>query len=145
MKRMEAPLDMVIGAKFKTNRHGYTTVIDYYNCYTVIVVFENTGNIRSISSTKLRSGQFVDRLVPPKSVIIGEKIQSIKYGVLMIRAIESENIVVLTNSDNKEIRLLLPSVQKMRAKGTEIETQTDESAIPTSLIQFIKGTKNCHR
>ncbi len=142
---METPVDMVIGTKFKTNRHGYATVLDYYNCYTVIVGFENTGNIRSISSTKLRSGQFVDRLVPPKSIIIGEKIQSIKYGVLTIRAIESENIVVLTNSDNKEIRLLLPSVQKMRAKGTDIEIQTGEGAMLTPLIQFIKSNKNDNR
>ncbi|UGA57809.1 hypothetical protein IUZ65_023155 [Vibrio sp. VB16] len=142
---MEAPLDMAIGTKFKTNRHGYATVLYYYNCYTVIVGFENTSNIRSISSTKLRSGQFVDRLVPPKSIIIGEKIQSIKYGVLTIRAIESENIVVLTNSDNKEIRLLLPSVQKMRAKGTDIEIQTGEGAMLTPLIQFIKSNKNGDR
>lgn len=77
--------------------------------------------------------------------MVGKKVRSIKYGVLIIRATESENIIVLTNSDNEEIRLLLPSVQKLKAKGKELEIQTDEGAIPTSLIQFIKSNKNCHR
>ncbi|MDK9759319.1 hypothetical protein KIV40_29280, partial [Vibrio sp. D173a] len=64
---MDAPLDMQIGARFDTKKHGYVTVIEYYNTHTVIVAFENTGNIRAITAAKLRSGQLSDRSVPPQS------------------------------------------------------------------------------
>ncbi|MGF1754371.1 hypothetical protein L4C33_12325, partial [Vibrio makurazakiensis] len=92
---MEAPLDMNIGARFKTIKHGYVTVVEYYNCHTVIVAFENTGNIRSISATKLRTGQLSDRSVTPDSIMVGEQVESVKHGLLTITQVESENIVVL--------------------------------------------------
>ncbi|PML29439.1 hypothetical protein, partial [Vibrio sp. 10N.261.52.A1] len=118
---MEAPHDMNIGAKFKTNRHGYVTVVEYYNTHTVIVAFENTGNIRAISAAKLRTGQLTDRSVAPESIMIGEQVESVKHGILTITQVESENIVVLTNADNEEIRMLLPAVQKMKDKVEDID------------------------
>ncbi|MGO1297967.1 MAG: hypothetical protein ACTMIA_11760, partial [Vibrio sp.] len=65
MKKLDAPHDMNVGARFETKKHGSVTVVEYYNTYTVIVVFENTGNIRATTATKLRSGQVQDRSVPP--------------------------------------------------------------------------------
>ncbi|MDE1254291.1 hypothetical protein L9W76_14115, partial [Vibrio aestuarianus] len=116
MKKMAAPLDMQIGARFETKKHGYVTVVEYYNTHTVIVAFENTGNIRSITAAKLRSGQLTDRSVPPQSLMVGEKVESVKHGLLTITQVESENIVVLENEYGEEIRMLLPAVQKLRDK-----------------------------
>ncbi len=109
---MDAPLDMQNGARFKTKKHGYVTVIEYYNTHTVIVAFENTGNIRAISAAKLRSGQLADRSVPPESIMVGEKVESVKHGILTIVQVESENIVLLTTESGEEVRMLLPAVQK---------------------------------
>jgi hypothetical protein len=138
---MEAPIDMKNGAKFKTNKHGYVTIIEYYNCHTVIVAFENTGNIRSISAAKLRSGIVPDRTVPPESIMVGEKVESIKHGWLTIVQVESENIVVLKDERNEEIRMLLPAVQKMKDKSEDIESRKTESTAPTSLEQLTKRNK----
>lgn len=141
MKKMDAPHDMTNGAKFKTNRHGYVTVVEYYNTHTVIVAFENTGNIRAISAAKLRTGQLTDRSVAPESIMIGEKVESVKHGILTITQVESENIVVLTNANNKEIRMLLPAVQKMKDKVEEIDNEKTETPKPTSLSQLTKRNK----
>ncbi|MGF1694759.1 hypothetical protein L4C54_03675 [Vibrio lamellibrachiae] len=138
---MEAPHDMKIGARFKTNRHGYVTVVEYYNTHTVIVTFDNTGNIRSISAAKLRIGQLTDRDVAPESIMIGEQVESVKHGLLTITQVESDNIVVLVNRENVEIRMLLPAVQKMKDK---VEDEVSESVItplPTSLSQLTKRNK----
>ncbi|SBS60988.1 hypothetical protein VAT7223_00450 [Vibrio atlanticus] len=141
MKKMEAPHDMNNGARFKTNRHGYVKVVEYYNTYTVIVAFENTGNIRAISAAKLRTGQLTDRSVAPESIMIGEKVESVKHGILTITQVESENIVVLTNINNEEIRMLLPAVQKMKDKTEEIDGENVTSPKPTSLSQLTKRNK----
>ncbi|MEZ9776420.1 hypothetical protein [Vibrio sp. 10N.261.54.A5] len=138
---MEAPHDMNIGAKFKTNRHGYVTVVEYYNTHTVIVAFENTGNIRAISAAKLRTGQLTDRSVAPESIMIGEKVESVKHGILTITRVESENIVVLTNANNEEIRMLLPAVQKMKDKTEEVDSENIASPKPTSLSELTKRNK----
>lgn len=135
---MKAPLDMYIGNEFKTNKHGNVIIIDYYNCHTVIVAFKNTGNIRSISAAKLRRGKLSDCLISPESIMVGDEIQSIKHGLLTILAVESENMVVLTNRNNEEIRMLLPSVQKMKNKIDKLKKQTGEKITPTSLNQLIK-------
>lgn len=141
MKKMEAPHDMNIGARFKTNRHGYVTVVEYYNTHTVIVAFENTGNIRAISAAKLRIGQLTDRSVAPESIMIGEKVESVKHGILTITQVESENIVVLTNANNEEIRMLLPAVQKMKDKTEDVDNENVASPKPTSLSQLTKRNK----
>ncbi len=141
MKKMEAPHDMNNGARFKTNRHGYVTVVEYYNTYTVIVAFENTGNIRAISAAKLRTGQLTDRSVAPESIMIGEKVESVKHGILTITQVESENIVVLTNANNEEIRMLLPAVQKMKDKTEDVDNENVASPKPTSLSQLTKRNK----
>ncbi|WP_435250526.1 hypothetical protein ACMAZD_21305 [Vibrio sp. nBUS_14] len=138
---MEAPHDMNIGARFKTNRHGYVTVVEYYNTHTVIVAFENTGNIRAISAAKLRIGQLTDRSVAPESIMIGEKVESVKHGILTITQVESENIVVLTNVNNEEIRMLLPAVQKMKDKTEDVDNENVASPKPTSLSQLTKRNK----
>ncbi|MGF1720356.1 hypothetical protein L4D20_10005 [Vibrio kyushuensis] len=138
---MEAPHDMKIGARFKTNRHGYVTVVEYYNTHTVIVTFDNTGNVRSISAAKLRVGQLTDRDVAPESIMVGEQVESVKHGLLTITQVESDNIVVLVNRENVEIRMLLPAVQKMKDK---VEDEVSESVItplPTSLSQLTKRNK----
>lgn len=141
IKKMDAPHDMKIGARFETKNHGYVTVVEYYNTHTVIVVFENTGNIRSITAAKLRSGQVSDRSVPPQSSIVGEKIESVKYGPLTIVQVESENIVVLKNNEGEEVRMLMAAVQKFR-ESIELEEEFEETVkVPTSLNALTKRSK----
>ncbi|MGR6859461.1 hypothetical protein ACU5EH_03480 [Aliivibrio salmonicida] len=138
---MYAPLDMQNGTRFKTKKHGSVTVIEYYNTHTVIVAFENTGNVRAISAAKLRSGQLADRSVPPESIMVGEKIESVKHGLLTIVQVESENIVLLTNEKGEEVRMLLPAVQKMKLKAGEGEIQKEEPKMPISLSALTKRNK----
>lgn len=141
IKKLEAPHDMQIGARFETKKHGYVTVIEYYNTHTVIVAFENTGNIRSITAAKLRSGQVSDRSVPPQSSMVGEKVESIKHGILTIIQVESENIVVLENEEGEEVRMLLPAVQKLKDKVDELESEKEAPELPTSLSALTKRNK----
>lgn len=140
IKKLDAPRDMQIGARFETKKHGYVTVIEYYNTHTVIVAFENTGNIRSITAAKLRSGQVSDRSVPPQSSMVGEKLESVKHGVLTVVQVESENIVVLENEAGEEIRMLLPAVQKLRDRIEE-ESELPKPEMPTSLSALTKRNK----
>lgn len=140
-KKMVAPQDMQDGATFKTKRHGLVRVIEYYNTHTVIVFFENTGNVRAISAAKLRNGQLADRSVPPESIMVGEKIESMKHGLLTIVQVESENVVLLVNEDGEEVRLLLPAVQKMKLKANKSDITKEESKIPTSLSALTKRNK----
>lgn len=142
MKKMDAPHDMRIGARFETKKHGYVTVVEYYNTHTVIVAFENTGNIRSITAAKLRKGLVSDRSVPPQSSMVGEKIDSEKYGTLTIVQVESDNIVVLENSAGDEIRLIMAAVQKLRdSSETTADSDHDSMKIPTSLSALTKRSK----
>lgn len=141
IKKMDAPLDMQIGARFETKKHGYVSVVEYYNTHTVIVAFENTGNIRSITAAKLRSGQLTDRSVPVQSSLVGETVQSPKHGILTIAQVESENIVVLLKEDGEEIRMLLPAVQKLKDKTEENEENPTEVQMPTSLSALTKRNK----
>lgn len=140
IKKQEAPHDMQIGARFETKKHGYVQVIEYYNTHTVIVAFENTGNIRAITAAKLRSGQVPDRSVPPQSSMVGETVESLKHGILTIMQVESENIVVLENEAGEEIRMLLPAVQKLRDR-IEDETEAPKPEMPTSLSALTKRNK----
>ena len=142
MKKIAAPLDMPNGTKFKTNRYGYVSIIEYYNCHTVIVAFENTGNIRAISAAKLRSGNVPDRAVPPESIMVGERVHSLKHGWLTITKVESENIVIMVNEQNKEVRMLLPAVQKMKNKLSDIENIKSATNKPISLKDLTKSNKN---
>lgn len=142
MKKIAAPLDMFNGSKFKTNKYGYVSIVEYYNCHTVIVAFENTGNIRAISAAKLRSGNVPDRDVPPESILIGERVKSLKHGWLTITKVESENIVLLVNEHNEEVQMLLPAVQKMKNKLNEIEGEKSELNKPISLKDLTKRNKN---
>ncbi|MDA0147066.1 hypothetical protein [Vibrio sp. LaRot3] len=141
MKKMDAPLDMQIGARFETKKHGYVQVVEYYNTHTVIVAFENTGNIRSITAAKLRSGQLSDRSVPPQSSMVGEKVESVKHGVLTITQVESDNIVVLENAQGEEIRMLLPAVQKMKKEFEDTDKPFEEPEKPMSLSALTKRNK----
>lgn len=142
MKKIAAPLDMHNGTKFKTNKYGYVSIVEYYNCHTVIVTFENTGNIRSISAAKLRSGNVPDRAVPPESILVGERVKSVKHGWLTITKVESENIVLMLNENNEEIQMLLPAVQKMKNKLNKIEMVKSETNKPISLKDLTKRNKN---
>lgn len=119
MTKQSAPLDMKIGTKFKTRKHGYAKVIEYYNCHTVIIEFENSNNIRAITATKLRAGNVSDRSVAPESILVGEKVYSDKHGWLTIEKVESENIILLTNVNKENIQMLLPAVQRMRNKSVK--------------------------
>lgn len=142
MKKIAAPLDMLNGTKFNTNKYGYVSVLEYYNCHTVIVTFENTGNIRSISAAKLRSGNVPDRAIPPESIMLGERVNSLKHGWLTITKVESENIIIMVNEENEEIRMLLPAVQKMKNKLNEIENIKLDTNKPISLKDLTKRNKN---
>lgn len=137
MKKMAPPHDMQIGEKFETQKHGYVTVVEYYNTYTVIVAFENTGNIRSITAAKLRNGEVLDRSVPPQSSLVGEKIKSAKHGTLTIIQVESENIVVLENDKGEEVRMIMAMVQKLRDNNEPKEAVK----IPTTLSALTKRSK----
>ncbi|PMH33867.1 hypothetical protein BCU70_05145 [Vibrio sp. 10N.286.49.C2] len=141
IKKMDAPKDMQIGALFDTKRHGSVTVIEYYNTHTVIVAFENTGNIRATTAAKLRSGQITDRSVPAQSSMVGKKVESLKHGILTIKSVESENIVVLQNENGEEVRMLLPAVQKMKEQINEDIEHDDELELPTSLSALTKRNK----
>ncbi|ASI92050.1 hypothetical protein BSZ05_19715 [Vibrio mediterranei] len=141
IKKMDAPLDMQIGARFETKKHGYVTVVEYYNTHTVIVAFENTGNIRSITAAKLRSGQLTDRSVPVQSSMVGETIQSPNHGLLTIIQVESDNIVVLENELGDEVRMLLPAVKKLRDKAEDTIEDSDKPQLPTSLSALTKRNK----
>lgn len=144
VKKMDAPHDMQIGARFETKKHGYVSIIEYYNTHTVIVAFENTGNIRSTTAGKLRSGQVSDRAVPPQSLLIGKKINSDKHGLLKIIKVESDNIVVLENDSDDEIRLLLPMVQNLLEKSEvveKVEQKPEGLELPTSLSALTKRSK----
>jgi hypothetical protein len=132
---------MQIGARFETKKHGYVTVVEYYNTHTVIVAFENTGNIRSITAAKLRSGQLTDRSVPVQSSMVGETIQSPNHGLLTIIQVESDNIVVLENELGDEVRMLLPAVQKLRDKAEDTVEDSDKPQLPTSLSALTKRNK----
>lgn len=138
MKKLDAPHDMHIGAKFETNKHGRVTVVEYYNTYTVIVAFENTGTIRATTAAKLRSGHVLDRSVAPQSLMVGETVESVKYGTLTIVQVEPENIVVLEDSDGEEIRMIMASVQKLRSHNTP---DPAEGNTPTSLDALTKRGK----
>ncbi|MBY6197753.1 hypothetical protein [Vibrio hangzhouensis] len=141
---MEPPHDMQIGARFKTKRHGYVSVIEYYNTHTVIVAFEDTGNIRSITAAKLRSGELTDRSVPPQSQMIGQSIETEQHGTLTITKVESENIVVLENEFAEEVRLLLPTVQSLLDKTESVKNEDEEEMtpkLPNSLSELTKRNK----
>jgi len=141
VKKIAAPLDMQNGAKFKTNKFGYVTIVEYYNCHTVIVCFENTGNIRSISAAKLRSGNVPDRNVPPESVLLGEKVYSLKHGWLTVIEIQSENIVILNNEQNEKLQMLLPAVQKMRNQLNKLDSSKPNNSKMLSLKDLTKRDK----
>lgn len=141
MKKHSAPLDMKIGTKFKTAKYGYVSVVEYYNCHTVIVCFENTGNIRSISAAKLRKGNVPDRDVAPESILLGEKLYSNKHGWLIVSQVESDNIVLLTNDKDETIQMLLPAVQRMRNQSTELEVNQLQKNKAISLKDLTKKNK----
>ncbi|PQJ84253.1 hypothetical protein [Aliivibrio sifiae] len=73
----------------------------------------------------------------PLDMYIGNEFKTNKHELLTILAVESENMVVLTNHNNEEIRMLLPSVQKMKNKIDKLK-KTGEKITPTSLNQLIK-------
>ncbi len=138
---MVAPQDMQNGATFKTKKYGVVRILEYYNTHTVIVFFENTGNIRAISAAKLRNGLLADRSVPPESIMVGEKIESLKHGLLTIVQVESENIILLKNDSGEEVRLLLPTVKKMKLKASEDKIIKEEPKLPMSLSALTKRNK----
>lgn len=141
IKKMDAPHDMQVGARFETKKHGYVVVVEYYNTHTVIVAFENTGNIRSITAAKLRNGQVFDRSVPPQSSMVGEKIESVKHGTLTIVQVESENIVVLENSAGEQVRMIMAAVQKLRDSDESLAPSQQPVKLPTSLTALTKRSK----
>ncbi|MBR9788843.1 MAG: hypothetical protein GYB40_13015 [Vibrionaceae bacterium] len=141
VKKMDAPQDMKVGVRFDTKRHGYVEVIEYYNTHTVIVAFENTGNIRSTTASKLRSGQLSDRSVPPQSLLIGQEFESENHGILKILKVESDNIVVLENDSGDEVRLLLSVVQHHLEKSEDTVQEHKDLELPTSLSALTKRNK----
>jgi hypothetical protein len=141
IKKMDAPHDMQIGARFETKSHGYVTVVEYYNTHTVIVAFENTGNIRSITASKLRAGQITDRAAPIQSSMVGETVFSPKHGLLTITQVESENVILLETEEGEEIRMLRPAVQKLRERSHDVDMEKEQPQLPTSLSALTKRNK----
>nr|WP_205408837.1 hypothetical protein [Vibrio palustris] len=141
MKKLDAPNDMQIGTRFATKKHGYAVVVEYYNTYTVIIAFENTGNIRSTTAAKLRCGQVLDRSVPSQSTLVGKIFISEKYGPLTVVQVDSDNIVVLHNSAGEEIRMIRASVEKLRETSTPDTDPQEALQAPTSLSALTKRSK----
>lgn len=141
MKKMEAPRDMQIGSIFETKKYGPVAVIEYYNTHTVIIAFENTGNIRSTTAAKLRNGQIIDRSVPAQSSMVGKQYESQKHGLLTVKQVDSSNIVVLEDKNGTEIRLILAAVQKLRERVEENRDTNTELELPTSLSALTKRNK----
>jgi hypothetical protein len=73
--------------------------------------------------------------------MVGEKIKSQKHGLLTIVQVESENIVLLINDSGEEVRLLLPTVQKMKLKANEDKIIKEESKEIISLSSLTKRNK----
>lgn len=143
VKKMEAPKDMQIGSIFETKKHGPVVVVEYYNTHTVIIAFENTGNIRSTTAAKLRNGQIIDRSVPAQSSMVGKQYESQKHGLLTVKQVDSGNIVVLEDENGTEIRLILAAVQKLRERAAEDEDRNTnaELELPTSLSALTTRNK----
>jgi DNA gyrase/topoisomerase IV subunit A len=141
VKKLDAPKDMQIGSRFETKKHGFVTVVDYYNTHTVIVAFENTGNVRSITAAKLRSGQLTDRSVPAQSSLVGKRYKSVKHGVLTVTQVESDNIVVLKSENGDEIRILIPAMGKLKEYVENSSNQEKELELPTSLSALTKRNR----
>ncbi|HBV77414.1 MULTISPECIES: hypothetical protein [Vibrio] len=140
-KKMEAPKDMQIGSIFETKRHGSVAVIEYYNTHTVIISFENTGNIRCTTAAKLRNGQVTDRSVPAQSSMVGKQFESLKHGLLTVKQVDSGSIVVLEDENGAEVRLILAAVQKLRERVEEDSDTNEELELPTSLSALTKRNK----
>ncbi|MDM2743140.1 hypothetical protein OGY15_00450 [Citrobacter sp. Cu231] len=148
MKKLSAPHDLRPGAKIKTKKYGYVTVVDYYNCHTVIVAFDNTGNVRATSSVKLRAGELVDKDIPPESEMVGDKYESAKYGILEVVSVEADNIVVLRKEDGTEVRLLtvtLAKMQKMSDSSFAEDNKDIKSVSLSSLAKTDKSSKEVNR
>jgi len=141
LKKQTPPSYLINGARFKTEKHGFVTVINYYNHYTVIVEFENTGNIRSTTSAKLRNGDVTDRSVPPDSMMVGKIVESAKYGSLTIKKFESENLVLLKTSEGNEVRMLLPALQKLIDKSNRDNTDLGREVKNVTLGDLTKRNK----
>ncbi|WGW00181.1 hypothetical protein QF117_20240 [Vibrio sp. YMD68] len=142
-KKQDAPRDMQVGMNFDTTKHGLVTVIDYYNTHTVVVAFENTGNIRATTAAKLRRGDVVDRNVPAQSSMVGSKIMSSSHGELTIIKVEASNIVVLQSEDGEEIRMLMAKVKKFQETYAQLhnEASDDSENKPKSLDSLVKRSK----
>ncbi|MGO1297931.1 MAG: hypothetical protein ACTMIA_11570, partial [Vibrio sp.] len=81
-----------------------------------------------------------------QSLMVGEKVESIKYGTLTIVQVEPDNIVVLENTDGEEVRMIMASVQKLRSNSAledaaEVKTPTSLNA----LTKRGKKTKDVNR
>ncbi|SEF40566.1 hypothetical protein [Vibrio hangzhouensis] len=141
MKKQTPPSYLAKGARFKTDKHGYVTVIDYYNHYTIIVEFENTGNIRATTSAKLRSGDVSDRSVPPDSMMVGKVVQSEKHGELTIDRFESDKLVLLRTAEGEEVRMLFPALQNLIDQQNNPSDTSEEEPKVTSLNDLTKRNK----
>ncbi len=143
-KKQEAPRDMQVGMQFETNKHGLVTVIEYYNTHTVVVAFQNTGNIRATTAAKLRRGDIVDRNVPAQSSMVGSKIMSASHGQLTIVKVESSNIVVLESEDGEEVRMLMAKVKKFQETYAQLHNEPLDDDVenkPKSLDSLTKRSK----
>ncbi len=71
---------MKAGDVFKTNNHGECTVVEYNGCFSVKVVFSNTGTEHVTSSDQLRLGKVKDRYAKTLCGVgyLGEKLPYIE-------------------------------------------------------------------
>ncbi|MPW31907.1 hypothetical protein F9L16_23410 [Agarivorans sp. B2Z047] len=142
-KKMDPPRDMQLGMHFETIKHGTVTVIEYYNTHTIVVAFNNTGNIRATTAAKLRRGDVVDRNVPAQSSMVGNKIMSASHGQLTIVKVEDSNIVVLESEDGEEVRMLMAKVKKFQETYAKLHEDivTNKENKPKSLDSLTKRSK----
>lgn len=135
-----APPDMQVGVLFQSKSHGYAEVVKYYNTSTVIISFKTTGNIRSISASKLRSGNVSDRS-SPISTLVGTRVKSSKHGDLVISEVNEDNIVTLTSGDGETVRMLLSKVRKLQNTVKSLSTVKKSGGTKVSLADLAKKNR----
>lgn len=53
-----------VSEKFNTRNHGIVTVLDYIDCRSVLIKFENSGAIKTVRADHLRCGNIKDQTQP---------------------------------------------------------------------------------
>lgn len=145
MKKHPAPSDLQAGSQFPTKKYGDVTVIDYYNCDTVLIFFNNTGTVRATTAVKLRAGDVIDRSATPNSMMVGETYFSPKFGILTIVSVDNNDIVSLKKENGEEVRLLMSTLKKMKKTKPNQNSKDVKKVSLSSLSKTDKESKEINK